>query len=367
MMPARTKNTQPKRRKGVVAAAIAAGAAALLTGIFVATTAGGGLVSSPQATSIPALAPADSDTFILAPYSASWWTKVASMAPPETAIASLDPSASGIEIDHVGYSRSADHEERGIPVTGPYRLFFVEASSAADAEQLADWFRNAEGFEGRRVFVEGNTVVITRSWVTEYKAPEQSMAGVAGFTGTTSATEGSMYRNPDREVESLAGGPATKNGKALSTVMRNGFGFTESTTWVGTSKDGSVWEGDFLSGGVDPGQISFGKAQAALDSTSEKIAEVQGENVKYSGYSGGVGDILSTSTFRTPDNGVLGRAAMAPSSATSVKDEAVSVVSDVTGWDAAASGKYSSRENVATQTVSASPKSMVVSFEYGSH
>lgn len=364
MTPARTMTAQPKRWKGVLAAMIAAGAAAALAGVVI-TTIGGGLGSGPEATSIPSLAPADADTFVLAPYSASWWTKVASMAPPETGIVSLDPSTAGIEIDHVGYSRSQDHEPRGIPMTGPYRLFYVEASSAEDAEKLADWFRNAEGFEGRRVFVQGNTVVITRTWVKEYKAPEQSMAGVAGFTDTMSSAEASMYRNPDREVASLTGGADTKNGKALNAVMRNGFGFTEATTWVGTSKDGSAWEGDFRSGGVDPAQIKFDEATAALDATSVKIAEVQSENVKYAGYSAGAGDILNVSMFRTPDQGVLGRAATAPSGAGSVKDEQILVVSDVTGWDAAASGTYSARENVATQTVSANKNSMVVSFEYG--
>jgi hypothetical protein len=365
MTPAPAQINQPKRRKGVVTAVLAAGAAALLAGIIATTTAGGGIGGGPEATSIPSLAPADADTFVLAPYSTSWWPKVAAMAPPETGVAALDPSASGIAIKHVGYSRSQDHEQREIPMTGPSRFFYVETATVEDAEKLAEWFKHAEGFEGRRVFVEGTTVVIARNWVKDFKAPEQSMAGVAGYADTMSSRDGSMYRSPDKEVQSLAGGADTTNGKALTAVMRNGFGFTEGTTWVGASTDGSSWEGDFRSGGVDPDQIRFDEAQNALDATSVKIAEVKDGNVTFEGYSSGVGGILETSTFRAEGKGSLGRAETVASGIPAVKGEVISVVSDVTGWDAAATGNYSSRENVATQAVSANERSMVVSFEYG--
>jgi len=173
-----------------------------------------------------------------------------------------------------------------------------------------------------------------------------------------------MYRNPDKEVQSLAGSPDTTSGKALTTVMRNGFGFTEGTTWVGTSSDGTSWAGDFRSGGVDPQQINFTQTQAALDATAVKIGEVVNNNFKYTGYSSGMDAVLTSSTFRAPGKGTMG-SAQGSGSPVAVKDEAVSAVSDVTAWDAAATGIYSSRENVATQAVSAGEHSMQMTFTYG--
>lgn len=347
-------------RRRLIAAAAILGSAAALAGVLFATGAGG---SSAVATSIPALAPADADTFVLAPYSPSWWTKVSSMTSPDTGIAGLDPAQSGAAIKAVGYSRSLDHEEREVPMTGPQRLFYIEASSAEDAKKLADWLKHSEGFETRRVFVEGNVVVVAPSWVDEFKAPEQSMNGVAGYADTVSTGEASMYRNPDLEVQTLTGGGDSDEAEALTTVMRKGFGFTKGTTWVGTSSDGSSWAGDFRSGGVDQGQISFDEIKPALDTTSVKIAEYTVENIKYEGYSGGLANILMSSTFRQPGNKVLGPD-VAVQGIPKVRDEAVSVVSDVTGWTAAASGIYSARENVTTQAMSASEQSMIMSFDY---
>ncbi|WP_422758823.1 hypothetical protein [Paenarthrobacter sp. C1] len=210
-----------------------------------------------MATAIPALAPADADTLVLAPYSESWWAKVGAMAPADTRLAELNASSFSGDIKAIGYSRSQDHEKHDIPMTGPSRLFYIEASSTDAAQKIAEWLKSANGFEGRRVFVEGSTVVIGQSWLTSFKAPEQTMAGAGGYAGVLTTTEGSMYRNPDNEVRSLTGPDDTASARALTAVMRNGFGFTEGTTWVGTSPDGTSWSGDFRSGGVDPEQINF--------------------------------------------------------------------------------------------------------------
>lgn len=358
-MPSATRPKLTARRR-IIAAAALLGSAAALAGVLFATGAGG---SSTVATSIPALAPADADTFVLAPYSPSWWANVSSMTSPDTGVAGLDPGRSGADITAVGYSRSPDHEDREVPMTGPQRLFYIEASSAEDAKKVAEWLKHSEGFETRRVFIEGNVVIVAASWVNEFKAPDRNMNGVAGYTDTVSTGEASMYRNPDLEVQTLTGSTDSGEAKALTTVMRKGFGFTEGTTWVGTSIDGSSWAGDFRSGGVDPGQIDFDEIKPALNTTSVKIAEYTVENMKYEGYSGGLANILMSSTFRQPDKSVLGPDVALPG-LPKVRDEAVSVVSDVTGWTAAASGIYSARENITTQATSASERSMVMSLGY---
>lgn len=358
-----SKAKRATSRRRVLTAVAALGSAALAAGVLLTVLTG--FSTSAVATSIPALAPADSDTFVVAPYSESWWKSVAAMAPAETGVNSLDLAAAGVQIKAVGYSRGTDHEEREVPMTGPLRTLYIEAADPDAAQKLAAWFRSAAGFEGRQVFVHGSTVVVAQSWVKEYRLPEKTMDTVAEDMGTMSSGRGSMYRSPDLEVKTLAGGESTDHGKAMTAVMRSGFGFTKDTTWLGTSTDGSAWEGDFRTGGVDPEQINFDLARNALEATAVKVAEVVDDNVKYEGFSSRAGEILMTSKFRSADGGTLGLAGGSAQVPPAVKGEVVSVVSDVTGWSSAASGIYSSRENIETQSVSASEDSMAILLTYG--
>lgn len=363
MTPALTKAKLPRTRRRVLTAVAALGSAAIAAGVLLAVLTGFG--TSAVATSIPAHAPADSDTFVVAPYSDAWWKSVAAMAPAETGVSGLDLAASGVSINALGYSRGTDHEEREVPMTGPLRTLYIEAADPDAAQKLAAWFRSASGFEGRQVFVHDSTVLITQSWVKEYRLPEKAMDSVARDMGTISSGRGSMYRSPDLEVQTLTGGEDTNQGKAMTAVMRSGFGFTKETTWLGTSSDGTAWKGDFRTGGVDPKQINFDQTRDALDATAVKVAEVVDDNVKYEGFSSRMGEILMTSKFRSAGGGTLGLGGGSAQVPPAVNGEVVSVVSDVTGWSSAASGIYSSRENIDTQSVSASEDSMVILLTYG--
>lgn len=354
-----SKSNKPRRQ---IAAVAAMAAAVALAGVISAAVVNHSGSTSVVTSTIPSLAPADADTMVLAPYSAAWWKKVAAMAPPETALIRVDPETAGAPIKNIGYSRSQDHVQREIPMTGPYRLFYAEADSPEDTDKIAEWLKRADGFEGRRVYTKGNIVVVAPSWVAAFDAPEKSMADVAGYTSDLSGSQASMWRNPDQEIRSLAGSEDTTTGKALTAVMRNGFGFTSGTTWLGTSTDGAAWSGDFTNGGVDPAKINFEETRKVLDATAKTIGEVTDGNVKYQALSGGIGDILSSTTFRTPDKGTLGPQQSGRFPA--VKDESVSVVSDVTGWSAASTGIYSSRENIGTQAVSANSTRMTIAYTY---
>jgi hypothetical protein len=153
-------------------------AAAAIGGFILLGPAGPGAATSqetPHITSIASIAPANSDTFVIAPYSKEWWAKVARMTSVETRLAELDPDAAGVSIDNLGYSRSPDTIKRDVPMTGPLRLFYAESSSPEAAAKVAKWLREAVGFEGRRVHQSGNIVIVGPSWVAEYATPTESL------------------------------------------------------------------------------------------------------------------------------------------------------------------------------------------------
>lgn len=357
MTPGHPTRRRLRKRPRWHFAAATAGAVTVAAALFAMIPAPG----APVSTTIPALAAADADTLVLAPYSAAWWEKVSAMAPADTNLAGLDLEGSGVPITSIGYSRSPDRQSHDLPMTGPSRLLYLETATAEDAARLADWLKHADGFEGRRIFTEGATVIVAQSWVAEFTVPEQTMAE-AGYAGILDAGRASMYRNPDNEVQSLAGQSDAAARKALTTVMRNGFGFTEGTSWVGTSGDGTSWAGEFRSGGVRPEQINFTETQAAVDATSTKLAEYSDATIKYAAFSDGIGAALRSATFRAPGQDTMGL----PGTNTPdpVQNEKVSVVSDVTGWNAAATGVYSVPENISTQAVSANEESMTVTLTY---
>ncbi|WP_345054215.1 hypothetical protein [Arthrobacter methylotrophus] len=95
---------------------------------------------TPQATGIPAYAPANSDTLVVAPYTENWWAKITAMAPREFMLDQITPDHD-LKIAHIGYSRSQDTVER--PVPGPLRVFFIEAADAAEAGRIATWLKSA--------------------------------------------------------------------------------------------------------------------------------------------------------------------------------------------------------------------------------
>lgn len=361
------KNTSRRRKIGVVAGLGIAGAAAAVGGALLLGSTSAG---TPQSTLIPASAPADSDTLVVAPYSSSWWSKVAAMAPQELMLRGLTPDP-GLKIEHIGYSRSQDPVKRPIP--GPLRVFYIEASDDAEAQRIMDWLGQAPGYDHRIVHRDGKVLSITAGWITDYKAPEQNMASVAGYRADLTDRQGSMYFNPKLEVASLTGKDGGDKAKALTTYMEKGLGFSNDTTWTGTSGDGDTWSGAFVAGGVDPARIDFNQANTALmgqqkviATYTEKDAAVrqQGTRSTYQVVDPGVAAILDSSTVVAPSQkGQLGANSL-PADVPKVDGAEVTALQNLNTLDATASGVQGVSEATLSRSISASKDKMVVSYKF---
>lgn len=361
------KNTLTRKRLLLSSVGAAAVAAAIITSAVITAPRPGpeaAAVVNPAvftlAPTVPALAAADSDTVVLAPYSADWWEKVASMAPTQMGLLKLDSTKAGTPILRLGYSRGPDHVKREIPNTGPLRLVYLEAASADDAEQLAVWLRYAEGFESRRVFVQDRTVIISQSWDTGFTVPEKAMASVSAYAPGAATEHASMWMNVDQEVASLAGGADTKAGQIYSAVMSKGIGFKPGTTWNGFSDNGDAWEGDYGTGGVSKDSIDFEQVQSVLTGQEKVLFEVKSGVTTTKMLEAGAGSMMTATMIRAGDKRIGG--GPAANDYPKVDNQVVSVVNDVTRWNAGATGNYSGTEAIGQRTLSANEKSMILSF-----
>lgn len=366
-----SKDTNTKRRRirtVVAGAGIAGVAAAVGMCLFLGNQVSAG---TPQSSGIPSYAPANSDTLVLAPYSSSWWSKVTAMAPRELMLHGLVPDP-GLKIEHIGYSRSQDTVER--PVPGALRVFYIEGSDDAEAQRIMDWLSTAPGFEHRVVHRDGKVLTITVPWVTDYTAPAQNMASVAGYKAELTDKQATMYFNPKLEVASLAGPAGGEKAKVLTTYMEKGLGFSDDTAWTGTSKDGDSWSGAFVSGGVDPARLNFSEASNALTAQQKIVASYKDKPVAAnpttrSGYDildPGLSVLLGSSTVSAPSQkGQLGANAL-PSDLPKVDGAEVTALQNLNVLDNAASGVQGVSERTLSRSISASRDKMVMSFTYSS-
>jgi hypothetical protein len=363
------KNTKHRTRLLLVSAgAVAAVCAAVLVFVMASTarqdqTAPG---INPAAftlpPTVPALAAADSDTVVLAPYSSTWWKKIASMAPFQSGLLTIDPAKAGAPILRLGYSRGPDHIKHDIPNTGPERLIYLEAASSDDANKIAAWLQRAPGFDSRRVHVQDRTVVVGQSWDADYTVPEKSMATISAYIPGDGTKQASMWMNLDQENVSLTGGADTKNGALYATIMSKGAGFKPGTTWTGLSNNGDSWTGDFRSGGVSKELISTSDAQEAVTSTEKVLFESTSGNATTKIIDPGAGNLMTSTSIIAVGNRFGGGTVSADFP--KVDNQIVSMVSDVTKWNAAASGNYSGEEAVNLRAISANATSMIVSYTY---
>jgi len=310
---------------------------------------------------LPALAAADSDTVVLAPYTADWWKKIIGMAPTSMGLLQLDPSKATAPILRIGYTRGPDHATHDIPATGPLRRVFIEAGSAEDANKLATWLKYAPGFEGRRVYLQERTVIVGQSWDGGFTMPEQSMSTVAGYTPGDGSRQGSMWMNVDQEIVTMAGGPETKAGKVYSAVLSTAMGFKPASTWTGFSDNGDAWKGDFGTGGINKDQINIQDAQDVLTAAQKVIFEATSGTTKTKVIESGVSGLMNGAVISADGKKMGGATA---GGFPQVDNEVVSLVNDATKWDSTLTGNYSGAEAVAQRTLSANEKSMVLSFSY---
>lgn len=354
LTPAQKRNRRVAAGAALAAAAVAAGA----LGLWMAN----GTADEASASSIPALVPADADTLVIAPFSGQWWGKVAPMDEPNKMLPELDPASEDLEIENIGYSRSQDTEDHGVPFALPLRLFYIESPTGEGAAEIAEWLKAQPAAENRTVSVEDDVVVIGSS-TTTYKAPDESVLGLEAYDPQRRSGEATMWMNTGREAVSLTGDG--NNGKALafSEVLASGFGFEEGTKWLGTSTDGESWAGEFTAGGVDPEAIDFKKALAVLESTEEVLASVDGPSGTAEVVKPGLGAIIESASFiaGTEHMGAVREDSTAPG----MDDPLITVTSDVTAWNAAISGIHLANENLSERTLAANAKEMVISYSYG--
>lgn len=361
------KNTKRRRIRAVaVGAGLTGAAAAVGLALILGNQASPG---TPQSSSIPAYAPANSDTLVLAPYTSTWWTKVTAMAPRELMLNGLTPD-DGLRIEHIGYSRSQDTAER--PVPGPLRVFYIEASDDDEAQRIMDWLSTAPGFDHRIVHREGKVLTITAPWIADYTAPSQTMASVAGYKAELTDKQATMYFNPKLEVASLAGTAGGEKAKVLTTYMEKGLGFSDGTAWTGTSRDGDSWSGNFVSGGVDPAQLNFPEVTNVLASQQKIVASYKdvpvGEQpTTRTGYDildPGMSVILQSSTVSAPSQaGQLG-SNMLPADVPKIDGAEVTAVQNLNVLTGAATGVQGVSERTLSRSISASKDKMVMTFTY---
>lgn len=340
---------------GALAVVIAAGALALGTNLK-------GSADTEAASAIPALVPAEADTLVIAPFSDSWWDKVAPMDEPNKKLPELEPAAAGLPIERIGYSRSVDTDDHGLPFSLPLRIFYLESSTAEDAAKVAEWIKREPAAENRTVHVDDTVVIVGSSTLGEFKKPAQSVLTLEAYSPEQPAGEGTMWMNTGREAVSLTGDGNNDKAKAYAGLLKSGFGFETGTKWMGTSADGASWAGEFTAGGVNPEAIDFKEAAKALSATEEVLAEVDGPTGMVEVIRPGVSAVLDGASF-TAGTDHMGELVSAKGVA-SVEDPLITVVNDVTGWNAAVGGVQQANEDIATRHVSANADEMVISYQY---
>jgi hypothetical protein len=310
---------------------------------------------------VPALAAADSDTVVVAPYSPEWWKKVASMAPSQMGLLSVDLAAADTPVLRLGYSRGPDSATYEIPDAGPLRLVYLETGSTEDAANLAGWLKRQPHFDNRRVHVQDRTVIAGQSWNAAYAVPEKTMATVSGYDAGNGAKQGSMWMNVDQEIVALAAGAKDpKTTGVYTAVMTKALGFKPGTTWIGLSDNGDTWKGDFRTGGIDRELIDFGEAQEVLAGAEKVLFEQTDGTATTRFVDPGASGMMNGAAVTSGKSKMGGLSVIG--TAPKVDDEAVQMVSDVTMWNSSISGNYSGVEAIARRSLSANEKSMVIGF-----
>lgn len=360
--PTRKRRRWPAAAAAAVAAAVIVGSALLLPSVLDRSGESSAVVPAGPAV-IPAVAPADSDTFVLAAYSPEWWAKIAAMASPESRMLEADPVPAGFTLDRIGYSRSPDKEKRDVPMTGPLRLFYLEAPSAEEAGKIAAWLQTAPGYENRRIHVLERVIIVSPTWVPSYTPPVTTMATVPGYKVDEGPGKGTYWMNVDQETASLTGGSSEGAAKAAESFIRHGLGFAEGTTWLGTSDAGDSWAGRFAAGGVKPETINFGTVNLDVRATEVVLATRKEGNVNYKILGASPAQALDAAHITAEgQSGVLGTGDKG--TFPEVTKPVVSASLNVTGWDAAFTGRSGANENVATRNISANESEMVLSFGF---
>lgn len=314
-----------------------------------------------EASHIPTVVPAQADTVVVAPSSKEWWSNVTNMAPLTFGIHDLDPYSAGLNIDHLGYSRSVDTVKRDVTRTGPVRSVYIESPTEDDAIKVEKWLSSSKGGEGRGVYRSGNIVEVTYNWINSFEAPAQTVASRSDFSMSQDKTKGAMWVNFDNQVDALAGMDSPNKG-LVQEYFQKTFALKSGTAWSGTSTDGVAWAGEYSAGGIDMALFDPDTIRAKLMGTQKEIGTSTG-TVK--ALSNNLYSLVMHSGVKKTGDSKNNGAVEVPVIDPAVKNEKLRAAIQPSQWNAAVLGLSAQDEGVNTIAFSMSDSEMKVVFRYG--
>lgn len=351
-----------KKRVWIPAAAAVAVAAGLALGDVLP-----GSVTSSGPSSIPSKAPADSDTLVVAPATGEWWEKVAPLMKPASGLAALDLDGADLEVEYIGYSRSVNHAQAGQPVYQSLRTFYVEAADDDSAQAVAQWLSTGEGAQNRVVEASGDVVLVSSYSEGGYELPQRSMADVVG---SEVAPVGSalMFKAPDAEGPVVTGSADSDGSQALAALYTKTLGLEPGTTWLGTSRDGLVWKGGYMTGGASEERLDFKGLHDQLESYAEVAYEEKDETGMVQIFMDSPADIAMSVFAASPNaQGSYGGMPQGAFKDPALARDEVSTLNMMPRFAAAAAGESQGEdENLVSLGMSAGAGEMVVTLGFDS-
>ena len=281
----------PKPRRRTVAL-LATGAAvlAVATGVTALT-----LTSQSRVDRAPFEALLPASTGLAASFSANddAWGAVSAFDAP-LALGLVSPSKAPAEITDFGFSLSSS----------ALREVYLQTPSEADAREVADWLAEQDGADQRVVAANGPTLLVTGP-------TEDGIAAAAAFPDreeTEAAPTDDLRHRPadadalwvDAKGLSAALGADDERAQEVGALASGTLGLSSDTRWMGTTKTGNAFTGDFLQGGFDASRLdplvagerarAFGIDAEASASEKAAAAAVNALGATYAGGSDGLAE-----------------------------------------------------------------------------
>lgn len=310
---------------------------------------------------IPSEIPDTADTVVLTPSSKDWWGKVTSLATLDLELHDLDPYAADLKIKSLGYSRSADTQDRAVLLTGASRVVYIESETEDEAKAVEEWLKTTEGYPMRAVFRNGNVVKVTNNWVTEYESPEKAVSSRSDYSLGKVEDKAQMWINFDNQIDSISGVNNPQR-NLVENYFRKSFALKTGTAWAGTSQDGVTWYGTYKSGGIDMKAFDPDVNDKELQGTKKEL--VPGSSDTFKVYDNKLYSLIMHSGFKNAETEKSYGAVQVGGGAT-VKNEKLAATIEPSQWNTAAMGLGASNEGTSKMTYSFSDTEMSLVIAYG--
>ena len=144
----------------------------------------------------------------------------------------------------------------------PNREVYLETTSSDAAATVVEWMADGQGADQRVVGTSGATVLVTAPTEAGIEAAEgfasrgAEGAGMADLLQDRPAGASGLWLDFDRLREAIQGSTDQEQVEAVSQLGTDLLGLEAGTRWLGSSRDGVVFSGDYLSGGFDAELLS---------------------------------------------------------------------------------------------------------------